>query len=91
MLLYPFDSNYLLKKKKTLKRQLLTQIAASGEAPLQKRIAILGGSTTYNVRLMLELFLLDYGILPEFYESEYGQYWGKPCSPMKTWKSSGRT
>lgn len=81
MLQYPFDSEYLLKKKKTIKKQLLTQIAASGEIPLQKRIAILGGSTTYNVRLMLELFLLDYGILPEFYESEYGQYWEDAMFP----------
>ena len=67
---YPFDSEYLLKKKKSLKRQLLEQ-----ENLLEKNIAILGGSTTSDVKLMLELFLLNYGIKPNFYESEYNQYY----------------
>ena len=42
---------------------------------IRKRIAILGGSTTHDVKDMLELFLLNYGIVPEFYESEYNQYY----------------
>lgn len=67
---YPFDSEYLLKKKKSLKRQLLEQ-----ENLLEKNIAILGGSTTSDVKLMIELFLLNYGIKPNFYESEYNQYY----------------
>lgn len=68
---YPFDSEYLLKKKKALKRELLS----SGEIFLNKKIAILGGSTTNDIKNMLELFLLDLGIKPSFYVSEYGQYW----------------
>lgn len=68
---YPFDADAILTQKKKLKRQLLAQ----DREWLEKRIAILGGSTTADIRLMLELFLLDQGIKPEFYESEYDQYY----------------
>ncbi len=67
---YPFDSDYILKKKKSLKRQLLEQ-----DNLLEKKIAILGGSTTNDIKLILELFLLNYGIKPVFYESEYNQFY----------------
>ena len=40
-----------------------------------KKIAILGGSTTNEVADQLGLFLLQYGIEAEFYQSEYAQYW----------------
>ena len=74
---YPFDAGYLLKKSKRIKRTLLEQTAADGTPVtfLKKRIAVLGGSTTHDIIRMLELFLLNYGIEPEFYESEYAQYW----------------
>lgn len=74
---YPFDEGYLLKKSKRIKRTLLEQTAADGTPVtfLKKRIAVLGGSTTHDIIRMLELFLLNYGIEPEFYESEYAQYW----------------
>ena len=75
---YPFDSAYLLKKRKSIKRELLAEIEAvktSGAKILEKHIAILGGSTTHDIRDMLELFLLSNGIEAEFYESEYDQYW----------------
>lgn len=74
---YPFDAGYLLKKSKRIKRTLLEQTAADGMPVtfLKKRIAVLGGSTTHDIIRMLELFLLNYGIEPEFYESEYAQYW----------------
>ena len=67
---YPFDSQYLLRKKRSLRRKLLGQ-----DNLMEKHIAILGGSTTSDIKDMLELFLLNYGIRPVFYESEYGQYW----------------
>lgn len=67
---YPFDSQYLLRKRKSLRRELL-----QSEYPVEKRVAVLGGSTTHDIIDMLELFLLNYGIKPAFYESEYGQYW----------------
>lgn len=68
---YPFDSNYILSKKKKIKRELLEQNIRF----IDKKIAILGGSTTSNIKLILELFLLNYGIRPTFYESEYNQYY----------------
>ena len=68
---YPFDSEYLLKKSKKIRRQLLE----GNNNFLHKKIAVLGGSTTHDIIRMLELFLLDQGIQAEFYESEYGQYW----------------
>lgn len=61
----------LLRKYKSFRRELL----AEDTTWLDKRIAILGGSTTTDIRKMLELFLLSHGIRGEFYESEYGQYW----------------
>ncbi len=75
---YPFDSAYLLKKRKSIKRELLAEIEAAkagGAKILEKRIAILGGSTTHDICDMLEIFLLNNGISAEFYESEYDQYW----------------
>ncbi len=68
---YPFDSEYILNKKKSLKRELLQSSCGF----IEKNIAILGGSTTSNIKLILELFLLNNGIKPNFYESEYNQFW----------------
>lgn len=68
---YPFDSDYILKKKKSLKKKLLESSCGF----IEKNIAILGGSTTNDIKLVLELFLLNNGIKPRFYESEYNQFW----------------
>lgn len=70
LLEYPFDTEYLIKNKKKIKKELLEQSNL-----LEKKIAILGGSTTSEVKNMLELFLLNYGIKPTFYESEYNMYY----------------
>lgn len=70
LLEYPFDPQLLIQKKKSIKRELL-----SAGNFVEKRVAILGGSTTNEIKNMLELFLLNYGIKPRFYESEYGRYW----------------
>ncbi len=70
-LTYPFNPELLLKKKKSIKKQLLVD----GTERLEKKIAILGGVTTNDIRQILELFLLNYGIAPLFYESEYNQYY----------------
>lgn len=71
MFTYPFDSAEILKKHRSLKKQLL----ADGSKRIKKNIAVLGGSTTSNIVDVLELFLLDYGIEPTFYQSEYAQFW----------------
>jgi transketolase len=39
---YPFDNGFIMKKKRSLKRQLL----GDGAVRLKKRVAVLGGSTT---------------------------------------------
>ena len=68
---YPFDAEYILKKAKSIRRQLLSD----GNLKIHKKIAVFGGSTTHDIIRILELFLLNQGIEPEFYESEYGRYW----------------
>ena len=67
---YPFDVNDLIKRKKKIKKELLTK-----ENLMEKNIAILGGSTTSEIKNMLEIFLLNYGIKPNFYESEYNKFY----------------
>lgn len=74
---YPFDANYILSKKKKIKKQLLVDKTDF----LEKNIAILGGSTTNDIKLVLEIFLLNYGIRPHFYESEYNQYYQDAVFP----------
>ena len=68
---YPIDSKLLLRKKLKIKKELLSSNANF----IEKRIAILGGSTTNEIADQLELFLLGYGIKTTFYQSEYAQYW----------------
>jgi FkbH-like protein len=59
----------ILRKRQFLKQEFLKQTNL-----LSTRIAILGGSTTTEVKSMLELFLLSAGIQPVFYESGYNRY-----------------
>jgi predicted enzyme involved in methoxymalonyl-ACP biosynthesis len=59
----------ILRKRNVMKRELLKQTNL-----IPTRIAILGGSTTTEVKSMLELFLLAQGIEPTFYESGYNRY-----------------
>ncbi|MGN0633787.1 MAG: HAD-IIIC family phosphatase [Oscillospiraceae bacterium] len=68
---YPFDAQYILKKRRAIKRELL----ADGSDRIKKKIAVLGGSTTDDIVSAAELFLLNYGIEAQFYQSEYAQYW----------------
>lgn len=72
---YPFDSEYILKKSKRIRRELLANAQDEGKTLLPKKIAVLGGSTTHDIIRILDLFLLNQGIEAEFYESEYAQYW----------------
>lgn len=53
------------KLKKTLSEQANLQ---------EKRIAVLGGSTTNEILNQLELYLLNCGIRPVFYESDYNMF-----------------
>jgi len=76
LLEYPLNAEQLLSRRKRLRRELLENTGF-----IDKRIAILGGSTTHDIKDMLELFLLNNGIRPAFYESEYAQYWQDACFP----------
>ena len=67
---YPLEINHILRKKKSIKKELL-----KNENLIEKNISILGGSTTSEIKNILELFLLNSGIKPNFYESEYNQYY----------------
>lgn len=69
-LTYPFDSAYISKKQRSIKKELL----CDGTKRIEKKIAVLGGSTTNAIVDLLDLFLLNYGIKAEFYQSEYAQY-----------------
>ena len=71
MLAVPFDASRIMTKKKRIRRELLAQQV--DRVPC--RIAILGGSTTATVKDALELFLLDRGIAPTFYESDYNKWY----------------
>lgn len=67
---FPTAVTELLRNRRALKQELLEQTNL-----LSTRIAILGGSTTTEVKSMLELFLLAQGIQATFYESGYNRYW----------------
>ena len=67
---YPLDVNIILRKKKSIKKYLLLQ-----DNLIEKNIVILGGSTTSEVKNILELFLLNNGIKPNFYESDYNKFY----------------
>ncbi|MBF1100213.1 HAD family hydrolase [Solobacterium sp.] len=68
---YPFDASWILSNRRKIRNQLL----ASEMNWIEKKIAILGGSTTSNITQVLDLFLLNQGIKAVFYQSEYGKYY----------------
>lgn len=67
----PFDGTKILQNK----RKLLRELKERENGAIKLKIAVLGGSTTSDIIKVLELFLRDRGIAPEFYESEYAQYY----------------
>jgi FkbH-like protein len=66
---HPIAPQEILRKRRAIKEVLLRR---SNLIPV--RVAILGGSTTCEVRSILELFLLAHGFQPAFYESGYNSY-----------------
>ena len=84
--IYFLPSDMLLRKQEKLKRQLL---AREDVSYIEKRIAILGGSTTSILKGQLELFLLASGVKPSFYESEYNKYYEDavfPCPALEAFQ-----
>lgn len=68
---FPFDNAYIMRKKRGLRKELL----ADGSVRIKKKVAVLGGSTTDHIVSALELFLLNFGIEPVFYQSEYNKFY----------------
>ncbi len=69
---YPYDNDLLLRRQKSLKRELL---AREDVTYTSVRIALLCGSTIEDIKNILELFLLESGIKPSFYQSEYNKFY----------------
>lgn len=67
---YPFDADYILQHKKSIKKTF-----ADVEGLSEKRIAIVTGSTVGETKNVLELFLLNQGIRPVFWEGEYNLFY----------------
>ena len=67
---WPPDAAYLARNARKLIRHL-----RSSALERSVRIAILGGSTSQEVALFLEVLLLERGFNPVFWHSEYGRYW----------------
>jgi len=68
---YPFDAAYLLENKRAIKKDLLNRKTSL----IPKKIAIINGSTVGEVKNMLELFLLNFGIEPTFFIGDYNRYY----------------
>lgn len=66
---FPIATQKILLKRRALKEELLKRTNL-----IPARIAILGGSTTSELKSVLELFLLAQGIQPTLYESGYNRY-----------------
>lgn len=69
---YPYDTELFLRKQKSIKRKLL---ARKDISYTHSRIAILGGATVDDIKNVMELFLLESGIKPVFYQSEYNKFY----------------
>ncbi len=70
MMEYPFDGAAILQKKRVLRKTLLAQ-----ENLVDKKIAVVCGSTVGDIQPVLELFLLSRGIRPQFFVGGYGLFY----------------
>ena len=66
---YPFDTKAILRKRRSIRKELSLQKDLK-----DIRVALLGGSTTSDILNFVEIFLLNAGFMPTFFESEYGKY-----------------
>ena len=68
---HPYKSEYVMSKKKQIKRLLLEEKNNFTNI----KIAILAGSIVNEVKDCLDLFLLNNGIKADFYMSEYNRFY----------------
>ena len=67
---YPFDPENILRNKRALKKSLLQQPGL-----IDKKIALLSGTTIGEIKSILEIFLLMNGIRPAFFVGDYNKYY----------------
>lgn len=73
----PIDGSELFRYARKIRKEL------HNDQNIPVKIAILGGSTTSTIKILLELFLLDRGITPTFYESGYNRIYEEACFSTK--------
>lgn len=78
---YPFEPAKLSRKRLEIKKFL-----QSVPPRLEVRFAILGGSTTRELREFLHLFLRRRGVQANFYEGPFGQYYEEAILPSSALK-----
>ena len=69
-LVEPVDSTFLIRKK-----NLLIKALEKNKPKTEIKIAILGGSSTQDIKSFLNIFLLNKNIKPTFYESNFNTYY----------------
>ncbi len=72
------DYSEMLKNKKRLKEKFLQNPAC-----IEKRIAVLCGSTFGEIKEFIEIFLLYHGIKPIFWEGNYNRFYEEACFSNK--------
>lgn len=68
------DYSTFIKNKKQIKEELL-----GSKYLVEKKIAILCGSTVGEIKELITIFLLYYGIKPVFWEGNYNRYYEDAC------------
>lgn len=67
---YPYDTNFILRKRTKIIKELKTK------TNLRKiKIAVLTGSTLGELKEIIEIFLLDKGLEPVFFEGKYNRFY----------------
>lgn len=67
---YPIDVDWVLLKKRSIKR-----ILNSKSDLIEKRVAIISGSTIGEIKNLIEIFLLNEGIKPIFWLGNYNRFY----------------
>lgn len=67
----PLDAGTILQNKRKIKRKVIE----NNKEFIEKKIAILSGSTVGEIADILEIFLLNYGIKPVFWIGSYNRFY----------------
>ena len=69
--IFSMEPNEILQKK----RALLRELSAGADVFTPVRVALLSGSTVGEIENILRLYLLAYGIKPEFFVGQFDRYY----------------